>query len=548
MTAPVFIDGPTTEALDAERVGGKAANLAFMARLGLAVPPAFVLPVELCAAVAAGKRKTGVELRRLVDEGMERLEAATGRRFGDRRRPLLVSVRSGAARSMPGMLETVLDIGATEEGTAGLVRLTGNPRFARDCRRRFLEGWAETVLGLDPAPLHRRLAETIAAERVTSERALDLRALDELIAATLRHIDDAGHTVPSDPRDQLEAAVRCVFASWNAPKAVSYRRLHGLEDLAGTAVTVQAMVFGNADSRSAAGVAFSRDPSSGAADPVVELLFEAQGEDVVSGRRVPADGAVLAARLPAVAAELGRALTTLERAATDVQDVEFTVESGRLWLLQTRAAKRTPRAALRIAVALVTEGLVDEAEAARRLADLDEATLDETVFTGCAATPLATGLAASPGVAVGRLATTAAAAERLAAAGEPVVLVRPDTSTADIDGFAAARAIVTASGGRTSHAALVARQMGRPCVVACEAIRFDAGGGIVCGDIAVGEDDWLSVDGDAGLVFVGRRETAIHRPEAEIAIRRSWKTKKKKGGHGGDERPQRAPTRSSTEA
>lgn len=519
-----FIDGPATEALAADRVGAKAAELAFMARLGLPVPPAFVLPVELCATIGAGRHRHAEKLRRLVDRGVERLEAATGRRLGDRRRPLLVSVRSGAARSMPGMLDTVLDVGATEEAVAGLVRLTGNPRFAHDCRRRFLEGWAETVLGLDPAPMRARLAELLADEGVASERHLDVRAVDVLLGAHLRRIEAAGETVPADPGDQLEAAVRRVFASWNAPKAVSYRRMNGLDDLEGTAVTVQAMVYGNADSRSAAGVAFSRDPSSGAADPVIELLFEAQGEDVVSGRRVPVDGAMLAARLPGVHAELTAALALLERTAGDVQDVEFTVESGRLWLLQTRAAKRTPRAALRFAVALVAEAVIDETTAAERLGGLDEASLDEEVFVADDAEPVAVGLAASPGVAVGRLATSSETAEDMAARGEPVILVRPDTSTADIDGFAASRAIVTASGGRTSHAALVARQMGRPCVVACETLRFvPSTGGIACGAVALAEGDWLSVDGDAGRVFAGRRRVVVRRPEAEIGIWQGWK-------------------------
>jgi pyruvate,orthophosphate dikinase len=526
-----FIDGPGTTVLGAERVGAKAANLAFMARLGLPVPPAFVLPVDLGAGLDAGKRKHSEKLRRLIDRGIEKLEAATGRRLGDRRRPLLVSVRSGAARSMPGMLETVLDVGATEEAVAGLVRLTGNPRFAHDCRRRFLDGWAETVLGLDPAPLRDDLADLLAQEGVASERHFDVRAVDAVIGAQLRHIEAVGRSVPTDPGEQLETAVRRVFASWNAPKAVSYRRMNGLEDLQGTAVTVQAMVYGNADSGSAAGVAFSRDPSSGAASPVIELLFEAQGEDVVSGRRVPADGAILAARLPKVHAELTAALALLERSAGDVQDVEFTVESGRLWLLQTRAAKRTPRAALRFAVSLVAEGVIDEKTAAERLTGLDEASLDEEVFVGDDPEPVAMGLGASPGVAVGRLVTSSESAERLASRGEPVILVRPDTSTADIDGFAAARAIVTASGGRTSHAALVARQMRRPCVVACTSVRFaPATGGIECGTVALAEGDWLSVDGDAGKVFAGRREIAVHRPEADIRIWRGWKSEKRKTG------------------
>lgn len=516
-----LIGGPETEALDAARVGAKAANLAAMARAGLAVPPAFVVPVDLCAGVAAGKGKALAELDRLLAEGIAFLEAETGRRFGDRRRPLLVSVRSGAARSMPGMLETVLDVGADEAAVAGLVRTTGNPRFALDCRRRLAEGYAETVLGLDPRPLAEELAALVAEERVASDRDLDVEALARHLVRCLAHAEEGGG-LPAAPMAQLAAAARAVFASWNAPKAVTYRRLHGFEDLEGTAVTVQAMVYGNADGRSGAGVAFSRDPSTGAREPVIEVLFDAQGEDVVSGRRTPLGRADFERRLPGPAADLVAALVTLERAFADVQDVEFTVQSGRLWLLQTRAAKRTPRAALRIAIDLVAEGLIDEREAARRLRDLDEASLDETGFDDEAPT-VARGVAAAPGVAVGRIACDAETAERLAAGGDPVVLVRPDTSTADVAGFAASAAILTATGGRTAHAALVARQMGRPCVVGCADLTVDvAGRRVRLGEIEALEGDWLSIDGAAGTVHLGRRPIRRRRPDAEIAIWKSW--------------------------
>ncbi|NLH80509.1 MAG: pyruvate, phosphate dikinase, partial [Phyllobacteriaceae bacterium] len=500
MVRPCLVAGTDTEPLDPNEVGAKAANLAAMARAGLAVPPAFVLPVGLCGPVAEGRPDALAALDRGLAEGIAFLEQRTGHRFGDRRRPLLVSVRSGAARSMPGMLETVLNVGADESATAGLVRTTGNLRFALDCRRRFLEGWAETVLGLDPRPLAEDLARLVAEERVGSDRDLDSEALARRIDQCLVQLDGR---LPGDPAAQLSAAARAVFASWRADKAATYRRLHGFDDLAGTAVTVQAMVYGNADARSGAGVAFSRDPSTGAPTPVVELLFDAQGEDVVSGRRTPGGIEALRARLPAIADELLAALVRLEQAFGDVQDVEFTVESGRLWFLQTRAAKRTPRAALRIAVDLVAEGLIDEAEALRRLGDLDPARLDETRFADDLA-PTATGLGASPGVAVGRIACSSPAAERAARRGDPVILVRPDTSTADVAGFAVAAGILTATGGRTAHAALVARQMGRPCVVGCAALTVDETSGTVrLGAATAREGDWLSIDGDAGTVRLG---------------------------------------------
>ncbi len=530
MTELCLIGGPRTEAFDAARVGAKAANLAAMARAGLPVPPAFVVPVDLCAAAAAGKHKALATLDAMLAEGIAFLEERTGRRFGDRRRPLLVSVRSGAARSMPGMLETVLDIGADETSVAGLVRLTGNPRFALDCRRRLIEGYAETVLGLDPRPLAVALAALVAEEGVASDRDLDGVALARHVATALAHAGEAGG-VPSDPMAQLRAAARAVFASWNADKAVTYRRLHRLDDLPGTAVTVQAMVYGNADGRSGAGVAFSRDPSTGAATPVVEVLFDAQGEDVVSGRRTPLERRELDRRLPAAAAELVAALAALERAFGDVQDVEFTIESGRLWLLQTRSAKRTPRAALKIAIALVEEGVVTPAEALARLADLDVAALVETSFRPDDLSVAATGVAASPGVATGRIACDSAAAERLAAAGDPVVLVRPDTSTADIAGFAAAAAILTASGGRTAHAALVARQMGRPCVAGCADLVVDeAARRVWLGGTEAAEGDWLSIDGDGGRVYLGRRDVVGESPEAEIAVWRGWRDEAADGG------------------
>jgi pyruvate,orthophosphate dikinase len=521
----VRIGDGSTEPHPAEVVGAKAANLAHMAALGLPVPPAFVLPVELCGAVIAGDANAEDQLSEGLQEGIAFLEAATGKRFGDRRRPLLVSVRSGAARSMPGMLDTVLDVGCTAAAVRGLIRMTGNPRFAWDCRQRFLEGYGTIVAGGSPAPFAARLREIIAAEGAGSERELDCAALEQL-AADYRTI--AGEEdVSDDPMQHLTGAARAVYRSWMSERAQTYRQLEHLDALEGTAVTVQAMVFGNRGRSSGAGVAFSRDPSTGAAQPVIEVLFDAQGEDVVSGRHTPQTEAALAQALPVVAAELRRILAQLEREFREVQDIEFTIDEGHLFTLQTRAAKRTPRAALRIAIDLVHEGLITPAEGLRRLdgIDLDTLTRQRLRAPGDA---VARGIGASSGVAVGRAAFDSTSAQRLAARGDPVILLRPDTSTADVAGFAVSAGIVTAVGGRTAHAALVARQLGKPCVVGCDHLTFDAS----CRHAQVGETNieaghWIAIDGDSGDVHLGRREIATERPDDELAEVDRWRAASK---------------------
>ncbi|WP_316230123.1 PEP/pyruvate-binding domain-containing protein [Bradyrhizobium sp. SZCCHNR1051] len=508
----------------AEEVGAKAANLARMAALGLPVPPAFVLPVQLCADVVAGK---GQATRQLVDGlkgGIAFLEQATGKSFGCSRNPLLVSVRSGAARSMPGMLDTVLNVGCTSRAVRGLVRATGRPRLAWDCRRRLLESYAETVIGIDPAPLAERLSQMIAAEGVSNERELDSEALERLVCdehKLLEEADDDGWL--EDAAVQLERSARAVYRSWTSERARTYRRLEGLEHLKGTAVTVQAMVFGNGGMSSGAGVAFSRDPSTGADEPVIDVMFDSQGEDVVSGRRTPETEGALSRALPDVALGLRATLKRLESEFRDVQDIEFTIEEGRLWILQTRAAKRTPRAALRIAVDLVHEGSITREEALGRLEGIDVEALTETSLVS-AGQPAAVGVAASGGVATGRAAFDSASAERLAAAGDPVILIRHDTSTADIAGFAAASGIVTAVGARTAHASLVARQMGKPCVVGCAAIRVDGEAQQArIGAAVVSPGDWITVDGNTGRLYLGRGEIVAQRPEAELAELSTWR-------------------------
>ncbi len=516
-------DGGTQTASDDE-IGAKAANLARMAALGLPVPPAFVVPIAMCATVAEGDGAAERHLAEALKDGIAFLETATGRRFGGRRRPLLVSVRSGAAKSMPGMLDTVLNVGCTPAATRGLVRMTGNPGFAWDCRRRLLEGYAESVLDLDPAPFTAAVDGIVRAAGVDSERDLDAEDRERLVLSHEAEIAKLGGELPDDAMAALAAAAGGVCRSWMSARAQTYRKLQKLEQLRGTAVTVQAMVFGNRGLTSGSGVAFSRDPSTGGPEPVIDFLFDAQGEDVVSGRRTPRTEAEIAQVLPAAFEQLRDVLARLERHFGDVQDVEFTIEDGKFWVLQTRSAKRTPRAALRFAIDFVRDGLVSADEAVRRLVGLDATALAITRFArpGAAA---AHGTGAAAGVATGHAAFGSAAAERMSALGDPVILVRPDTSTADVTGFAAAAGILTAAGGRTAHAALVARQMGKPCVVGCASLSVDDDGqhAQLAGG-AIAEGDWISIDGGSGEVFLGQREIITELPEAELEQLGRWRS------------------------
>jgi len=519
----VRIGDGSSEPATADIIGAKAANIARMAALGLPVPPAFVLPIELCAAIVAGDAKARAQLAEGLADGIAHLEKVTGRRFGGRRNPLLVSVRSGAARSMPGMLDTVLNVGSSMAAVHGLVRSSGNPRFAWDCRRRFLESFGEVVLDVDRELFARRIAQIAAGEKCRDEAMLDGEAMERLALAQQQVIEERGEFVCDEPMDQLEMAAGAVYRSWMSDRARTYRKLQGLDDLRGTAVTVQAMVFGNAGRESGAGVAFSRDPSTGAAQPVIEVLFGAQGEDVVSGNRTPANEQAIEQRLPTVATQLREVLHRLEREFADIQDIEFTIEAGRLWLLQTRPAKRTPAAALRFAVELVREGVISPARALQLLDGIDVSKVCRARLRDVG-DPAAHGIGASAGVAVGRVAFSSESAERIASSGDPVILVRRDTSTADVAGFAASAGIVTAIGGRTAHAALVARQMGKPSIVGCAALQVDPLAQTV--ELAgqpIREGDWLSIDGEAGTIFRGRGRIETERLDAFQNEIESWR-------------------------
>ena len=459
---------------DRALVGGKAWGIAVMRHTGLPVPPAFVVMTEACRAyLAEGALPEG--LLEEVHAGIAMLEAETGRRFGASERPLLLAVRSGAAISMPGMLDTVLNLGIDEAVEAALAAESGDAAFARDTHRRFREMYSRIVLkaGIDGLAPEGSVEEWCAA-----------------VAAA-----GATGSVPADPRDQLLGAVRAVFDSWNGRRAKRYRRHHGLSDDAGTAVTVQAMVFGNLGENSGTGVLFSRNPLSGAPEPYGEYLARAQGEDVVSGQRTPQGLDALASSLPDAHDALIDAARRLEALNQDVQDIEFSVQEGALYLLQTRAAARAPAAAVRIAVDLVNEGTISTDEALARVSASQVRTLlMPRLADGAAETAplLAEGEGASPGVGIGEVVLDADTAEARGAAGEDVVLVRPTTSPEDVHGMVAARAVVTETGGATSHAAVVSRSLGVPCVVGC-------GEGV---DAALAGRE-VTVDGKAGQVFDG---------------------------------------------
>jgi pyruvate,orthophosphate dikinase len=523
--APLFIATPGADAeLTPEIAGGKAAELWRMSQLGLNVPPAFVLPTTLCAAVNRCEPQALEAMEQGLRDGIARLEEVTQKRFGDSRAPLLVSVRSGAAQSMPGMLDTILDVGLNAASLQGLISLTGNPRLAWDSYRRFTQMFAEVVQGAPASVFEARLAEMVHNEAVSDEAELDGEALERLTHGFQEAAFAAtGQAIPADPMAQLAAAARAVFHSWESARAKEYRRLNDLEDLAGTAVTVQAMVFGNAGSKSGAGVAFSRNPATGEKALYADFLPNAQGEDVVAGRRMPGGVSLLAERLPEVADELAKGAAKLEAEFHDVQDIEFTVEEGRLFFLQTRSAKRTPRAALRVLVDFVNEGVLDRETALKRAESID---LEKARLTRFAdeCKPLATAISAAPGVASGRVAFSTAKAQALAVDGTSVILVRHDTSTEDVAGFAVAAGILTAAGGRTAHAAVVARQLGKACLVGCKALQIAEDGhrATLAGE-KLGEGDWLSLDGESGAVTMGKREIIAELPEAEMAALESWR-------------------------
>jgi len=513
-----------------ELLGGKGANLAEMSLIGIPVPPGFTLTTEVCAVYYDHGRRLPDEVKPQVESALARIEELVGKRFGNAADPLLVSVRSGAALSMPGMMNTILNLGLTDASVEGLARKTGNPRFAYDGYRRLIDMFGSTAMGVEHEAFEQELDGLKKERGVKLDTELDADDLKELVrrykAAYQKHVNES---FPQDPKDQLWKAIMAVFNSWMGKKAVEYRRIERITGLKGTAVNVQAMVFGNTGNNSGTGVAFTRDPNSGLDDFYGDYLINAQGEDVVAGIRTPEAISRLKDEMPRVYDQLLEIRKQLESHYKEMQDIEFTVQEGTLYMLQTRTGKRTGTAAVRIAVEMVKEGLIDETTAIKRvspeslnhllLPQLDPKAKNKAV---------ARGIAASPGAACGKVILSAEAAveHHEKHPGDPILLVRKETSPEDVAGMHLAKGILTATGGKASHAAVVARGWGKPCVVGCAAIQIDemAGHVAINGDVVkVGE--FLTIDGTTGDVMIGKVPTVDPTISGDFAVLMSWADK-----------------------
>ena len=505
-----------------ELLGGKGANLAEMTNLGVPVPPGFTLSTAVCRYYYAHGQSYPADLRDDVSRAMSQIEESLGKTFGSSSNPLLVSVRSGARVSMPGMMDTVLNLGLNDTTVAGLIAQTDNPRFAYDSYRRFISMYGDVVLGVKAAakgeedPFEQALDAKKRERGIENDSDLSADDLKDLVAGYKALIERRlGRPFPDDPHEQLWGAITAVFGSWHNERAIAYRQMYQIPESWGTAVNVQAMVFGNTGPNSGTGVAFTRDPATGEKRFYGEFLTNAQGEDVVAGVRTPEPIAKLEQVHPNSYKQLVDIYQRLERHYCDMQDMEFTIEEGRLWMLQTRVGKRTGVAGIRIAVDMVDEGLIEPKEAVRRvdaeqLSQLLAPIFDENDKQAAikSGRRLARGLNAGPGAACGRVVFSAPDAESWAQRGEPVILVRIETSPEDIKGMKAAAGILTAQGGMTSHAALVARQMGTVCVAGCTELKIDySKSQMVAGGKTVKEGDWLSIDGTSGEVLQGQIKT-----------------------------------------
>ena len=526
-------------------LGGKGANLAEMANLGLPVPPGFTIPTSVCTYFYAHDKTYPKELQSQVEKALDYVGKLTGKIFGDAKNPLLVSVRSGARASMPGMMDTVLNLGLNDETVEALSELSGDRRFAYDSYRRFITMYSDVVLGFE----HHHFEEILDTFKDSQGYTLDTDlSADDWVDLVGKYKDavarETGKDFPQDPHDQLWGAIGAVFSSWMNARAVTYRKLHDIPESWGTAVNVQAMVFGNMGETSATGVAFTRNPSTGESKLYGEFLINAQGEDVVAGIRTPqditedarkesgSDKASMESAMPEAFKELTRIYTLLEKHYRDMQDMEFTVEQGKLWMLQTRGGKRTAKAALRIAVELANEGLISKEEAVTRI---DPASLDQllhpTIDPNAKRDVIATGLPASPGAASGEIVFSSDEAAKLQGDGRKVILVRIETSPEDIHGMHAAEGILTTRGGMTSHAAVVARGMGKPCVSGCGTIRVDYGRGTMSiGSRTFKTGDVITIDGSLGQVLAGRMPMIEPELSGEFGTLMSWADQARKIG------------------
>ncbi len=526
-------------------LGGKGANLAEMANLGLPVPPGFTIPTSVCTYFYAHDKSYPAALKAQVEKALDHVGKLTGKAFGDSKNPLLVSVRSGGRASMPGMMDTVLNLGLNDKTVEALAELSGDRRFAYDSYRRFITMYSDVVLGFEHHHFEDILDTFKDGQGYTLDTDLTGDDWVELVGKYKEAVArETGKDFPQDPHEQLWGAIGAVFSSWMNARAVTYRRLHDIPESWGTAVNVQAMVFGNMGETSATGVAFTRNPSTGESKLYGEFLINAQGEDVVAGIRTPqditeearqesgSDKPSMESAMPEAFKELTRFYTLLEKHYRDMQDMEFTVEQGKLWMLQTRGGKRTAKAALRIAVELANEGLISKKDAVMRI---DPASLDQllhpTIDPAAKRDVIATGLPASPGAASGEIVFSSDEAAKLQADGRKVILVRIETSPEDIHGMHAAEGILTTRGGMTSHAAVVARGMGKPCVSGCGAIRVDYGRGTMSiGSRTFKTGDVITIDGSLGQVLAGRMPMIEPKLSGEFGTLMGWADQVRKLG------------------
>ncbi len=506
-------------------LGGKGANLAEMTNLGIPVPPGFTISTEVCAAYYENKEKYPEGLEKEVLDNLAKLEKVMGKKLGDPDDPLLVSVRSGAAVSMPGMMDTILNLGMNDKAVIGLATKTGNPRFAWDAYRRFIQMYGDIVMGIPHDEFEEALAAMKKAKKVELDTGLDAKDLENLVAEYKKiYKKHTKKDFPQNPLDQLWGAINAVFGSWMNERAIKYRELNNIRGLKGTAVNVQSMVFGNFGDDSGTGVCFSRDPSTGKNEFYGEFLMNAQGEDVVAGIRTPEKISTLAKKNKKVYEQLLDIKDRLENHFRDMQDMEFTVQQGVLYILQTRNGKRAGAAAVKIAVDMVAEGLIDKETAIKRvtpehLDQLLHPMIDPKALKG--AKSLTKGLNASPGAACGRIVFTAKDAEEWAEKGEKVLLVRKDTSPEDIGGMVVSQGILTSTGGMTSHAAVVARGMGTPCVAGAKGVSVQ-GKKVVIGEKTFKEGDWITIDGSSGEVYEGQFPLIVPKMSKDLETFLSW--------------------------
>ena len=525
MTSQLVFDFQNTGSIGSDILGGKAFGLATMTLLGIPVPPGFVATTEACEIYYRRGRRLPDSFWAEFDEHVVRLEGQTGKRVGGTANPLLVSVRSGAPISMPGMMDTVLNVGLNDETVEALAVRTGDRRFALDSYRRLLQMYGQVVSGIDKTVFDKELDTVLGSSSVSTPIELSEESLEVLISAFKGvFVDVTGEVFVQDPRVQIRNCLIAVFESWNGKRAETYRQMQGISADLGTAASVVSMVYGNLGENSGTGVCFTRNPSSGEPGLFGEFLQSAQGEDVVSGERTPEPVSAMSEKLPTAYAELLEHAETLERYNRDMQDIEFTIERGELFILQTRNGKRTAQAAVKIAVDLVEEGFLSREEAIVRVepSDLSQL-LSPQLPEDHGMDVVARGLNASPGAAVGFVVLDADTAESRATRGEHVILVRPETSPDDIHGFIAAEGILTAKGGLTSHAAVVARGMGKPCITGCHALEVDLEArAITIAGVQYGEGTLITIDGTSGAVIIGEPELTSASAGAELEQLLEW--------------------------